>query len=599
MKKKQFDFRKMSFYQIWIRSFCDGNGDGIGDLYGVYEKLDYIKSLGVDGIWFSPIFPSPNADYGYDISDYKNIHPDYGTLEQFRKVLDRAHGLGLKVLLDLVINHTSDEHPWFIESCKGKDNPYSDYYIWRDPLGAEKKRTPPNNWFSQFEGLAWEYNEQRGQYYLHIFARKQPDLNMDNPKVREEVKSIMRFWLDLGVDGFREDVINFISKDPRLPDGLPFLPAINGLPFYKDGPNLHRYLQEFREVALEYGAVQIGEAPFTGVKKALSYIAGKDRVLDMLIQFDTMMADCFMTEYVYHGFRLGKLKRAFSRWEYGLQGKRDGQKGTACMAWNALYLENHDHPRVVSRYGNLHFWRASATMLAASYIFQRGTPFLYQGQELGMTNIALDSIDQYLDVASKNAYNTFHLREPIEKRLRRIQISTRDSARTPVQWNGGPGAGFTSGTPWFTINPNYVKINAQDQEKKPCSVLNFYRSCLALRKSEETLLWGTYREYCRRHPKLFMYERRYKGEIILVVCSFSDKSLSWKLPRSLSRKAAAGKNAELLLANYPRIREKNADKDLRAREGGERCEERYMVKTAQMCIPLRPYEVQVWRMPAH
>ena len=592
MKKKQFDFRKMSFYQIWIRSFCDGNGDGIGDLYGVYEKLDYIKSLGVDGIWFSPIFPSPNADYGYDISDYKSIHPDYGTLEQFRKVLDRAHELGLKVLLDLVINHTSDEHPWFIESCKGKDNPYSDYYIWRDPLGAEKKRIPPNNWFSQFEGLAWEYNGQRGQYYLHIFARKQPDLNMDNPKVREEVKSIMRFWLDLGVDGFREDVINFISKDPRLPDGLPFLPVINGLPFYKDGPNLHKYLQEFREVALEYGAVQIGEAPFTGVKKALSYIAGKDRVLDMLIQFDTMMADCFMTEYVYHGFRLGKLKRAFSRWEYGLQGKRDRQKGTACMAWNALYLENHDHPRVVSRYGNLHFWRASATMLAASYIFQRGTPFLYQGQELGMTNIALDSIDQYLDVASKNAYYTFHLREPIEKRLRRIQISTRDSARTPVQWSGDPGAGFTSGIPWFTINPNYVKINAQDQEKKPYSILNFYRSCLALRKSEETLLWGTYREYFRRHPKLFMYERRYKGEVILVVCSFSDKPLSWKLPRSLSRKGAAGKRAELLLANYPRAGTRDGKKDSAWKE----IRKRHFVRVSEICRPLRPYEAQVWKI---
>lgn len=592
MKKKQFDFRKMSFYQIWVRSFCDGNGDGIGDLYGVYDKLDYIKSLGVDGIWFSPIFPSPNADYGYDISDYKNIHPDYGTLEQFEKVLDRAHALGLKVLLDLVINHTSDEHPWFIESCKGKDNPYSDYYIWRDPMGAERKKRPPNNWFSQFEGLAWEYNEQRGQYYLHIFARKQPDLNMDNPKVREEVKSIMRFWLDLGVDGFREDVINFISKDPGLPDGLPFLPAINGLPFYKDGPNLHKYLQEFREAALEYGAVQIGEAPFTGVKKALSYIAGKDRVLDMLIQFDTMMADCFMTEYVYHGFRLRKLKRAFSRWEYGLQGRQAGRKGTACMAWNALYLENHDHPRVVSRYGNLRFWRASATMLAASYIFQRGTPFLYQGQELGMTNIALDSIDQYLDVASKNAYNTFHLREPVEKRLRRIQISTRDSARTPVQWSGGPGAGFTSGTPWFTINPNYVKINARDQEKKPWSILNFYRRCLALRKSEETLLWGTYREYCHRHPKLFMYERRYKGEVILVVCSFSDKPLSWKLPRSLSRKTAAGKDAELLLANYPRAGCRDKKRGSCSKESGEK----QSVKAAEISCPLRPYEAQVWKI---
>ena len=319
--KKQFDFRKMSFYQIWIRSFCDGNGDGIGDLYGVYDKLEYIKSLGVDGIWFSPIYPSPNADYGYDISNYKDIHPDYGTLEQFKKVLDRAHELGLKVLLDLVINHTSDEHPWFIESCKGKDNPYSDYYIWRDPHFKGETKLPPNNWYSQFEGLAWEYNEQRGQYYLHVFAKKQPDLNMDNPKVREEVKNIMRFWLDLGVDGFREDVINFISKVPELPNGWSFVPAINGLPFYKDGPNLCKYLQEFRDVALEYGAVQIGEAPFTSVKTALTYIGGRHRVLDMLIQFDTILADCFMTVYVYHGFRLRKLKRAFGKWQYGLQGR--------------------------------------------------------------------------------------------------------------------------------------------------------------------------------------------------------------------------------------------------------------------------------------
>ncbi|MBQ5986344.1 MAG: hypothetical protein IJL59_03675 [Clostridia bacterium] len=235
---EQFDFRRLSLYQIWIRSFADGNGDGIGDLYGVYDKLDYIKSLGVDGIWFSPIYPSPNADYGYDISDYRNIHPDYGTLDQFKKVLDRAHALGLKVILDLVVNHTSDEHPWFLESRKGKDNPYSDYYIWRDPKWGKKGRRPPNNWFSQFEGLAWEYGEERQQYYLHVFAKKQPDLNMDNPKVREEVKSIMRFWLDMGVDGFREDVITYISKHEKLPDGIPFLPAVNGLPYYKDGPNL-------------------------------------------------------------------------------------------------------------------------------------------------------------------------------------------------------------------------------------------------------------------------------------------------------------------------------------------------------------------------
>ena len=335
----------MAIYQIWVRSFCDGNGDGIGDLYGVYDKLEYIRSLGVDGIWFSPIYPSPNADFGYDISDYKSIHPDYGTLDQFKKVLDKAHELGLIVLMDLVINHTSDEHPWFIESCKGRDNPYSDYYIWRDPRFKGEEMLPPNNWYSQFEGLAWEYCPRRGQYYLHVFAKKQPDLNMDNPKVREEIKKIMRFWLDMGVDGFREDVINFISKHPELPDGIPFLPAINGLPFYKDGPNLMCYLREFREVAGQYGAIQIGEAPFTPVKTALTYIGGKDRVLDLMIQFDTMLADCFMTEYVHHPFSLRKYKRAVGRWQYGLAGK----------AWNAPYLENHDHPRVISRYGSRRF----------------------------------------------------------------------------------------------------------------------------------------------------------------------------------------------------------------------------------------------------
>ena len=363
--KNHKDFRRMSFYQIWIRSFADGNGDGIGDLYGVYDKLEYLRDLGVDAIWFSPIYPSPNADYGYDIADYRNIHPDYGDLDQFRKVLDRAHELGMDVLMDLVINHTSDEHFWFRESCKGKDNPYSDYYIWRDPKYVKGRRLPPNNWFSQFEGRAWEYNEQRDQYYLHLFTKRQPDLNMDNPKVREEVKEIMRFWLDMGVDGFREDVITYISKNPELPDGYPWLPRINGLRHYKDGPNLMKYLREFRQVAREYDAIQIGEAPMTPVETALTYMDGGERVLDMMIQFDTTFADCFLTEYVWHPFSLRKLKGAFSKWQYALSGK----------AWNALYLENHDHPRVISRYGSEKFRRESGTCLAASYIFQQGCPF--------------------------------------------------------------------------------------------------------------------------------------------------------------------------------------------------------------------------------
>ena len=550
---EQFDFRRMSLYQIWVRSFADGNGDGIGDLYGVYDKLDYIKSLGVDGIWFSPIYPSPNADYGYDISDYRNIHPDFGTLEQFDKVLHRAHELGLKVILDLVINHTSDEHPWFLESRKGKDNPYSDYYIWRDPRRGKKGHRPPNNWFSQFEGLAWEYEPQRDQYYLHVFAKKQPDLNMDNPKVREEVKGIMRFWLDRGVDGFREDVITFISKDERLPDGLPFLPVINGMPFYKDGPNLMQYLREFRQVAKEYGAVQIGEAPMTPVKTALTYLCGEDRVLDMMIQFDTMMADCFMTEFVHRPFRLRKLKRAFSRWQYALAGQ----------GWNALYLENHDHPRIISRYGSEKYWRESGTMLAACYLFQQGTPFIYQGQEIGMTNIRLDAIDKYIDIASIRAYHAYFTRQPHEKRMRRIHVSSRDSARTPVQWNDGPNAGFTAGTPWFHVNPNYRTVNAAAEEGDPDSILNFYRRCLALRKGSETLLWGAYREYQPWRGKVYLYERAYQGERILVICSFSHLPQLYRLPRGYDET-----RAELFLCNYPQ---------------------------APALGKLRPYEAQVYR----
>ena len=552
--RKDIDFRRLSFYQIWIRSFADGNGDGIGDLYGVYDKLEYIHSLGVDAIWFSPIYPSPNADYGYDISDYRDIHPDYGTLEQFKKVLNKAHELGMYVLMDLVINHTSDEHPWFLESKKSRDNPYSDYYIWRDPLTIKGKRLPPNNWFSQFEGLAWEYCEEREQFYLHIFARKQPDLNMDNPVVRNEVKDIMRFWLDMGVDGFREDVITFISKVNDLPNGISWLPAINGLPYYKDGPKLMDYLHEFREVAKEYNAIQIGEAPMTPVKTALTYITGEDRVLDMMIQFDTMMADCILTEYVWHRFSLLKLKRAFSKWQNTLQGK----------AWNALYLENHDHPRVINRYGSIRYWRESGTCLAASYIFQQGCPFIYQGQEIGMTNIHLPSIDMYEDIASKNAYHTFHKRESEEMRLRRIHISSRDSSRTPVQWDNSKNAGFSEAKPWFYVNPNYKKVNAAAEEEDESSILNFYRKCLALRKSTDTLIYGTYKEYYHLSSKIFEYERSLDGDRYLIVCSYSKQHTGLRMPK-FWRKA----EKELVLCNYKK-------------NGPE--------------LSLRPYETRVYHM---
>ena len=546
---KQFDFRGLSLYQIWIRSFADGNGDGIGDLYGVYDKLEYIRDLGVGGIWFSPVYPSPNADYGYDISDYRNIHPDYGTLEQFKKVLDKAHALGMKVIMDLVINHTSDEHPWFLESRKSKDNPYSDYYIWRD---ARPGHRLPNNWDSQFEGKAWEYCPERDQYYLHVFAKKQPDLNMDNPAVREEVKSIMRYWLDMGVDGFREDVITYISKHEQLPDGLPFVPVVNGLPFYKDGPNIMKYLREFREVAKEYGAIQVGEAPLTPIKTALTYLSGEDRVLDMMIQFDTMGADCIINEYMHLPFSLRKYKRAVSLWQNELAGK----------AWNTLYLENHDHPRIINRYGSLQFWKESGKALAASYLFLQGCPFVYQGQEIGMTNIELDSIDQYIDVASKNMYRTFFTHMPQSFRMHLIHLSSRDSSRTPMQWSDAPNAGFTTGKPWFVVNPNYPKINVAAEKDDPDSILHFYRKALRLRSATPALLYGTYTEYQRRSRRRFVYAREYEGERVLVVISFAKQTHRHRLPQGFEPQTL-----ELLLSNYPDS------------------------------VPgtLRPYEAQVWR----
>ncbi len=523
-------YKRMSFYQIWIRSFKDGNGDGIGDLKGVYEKLGYIKSLGVDGIWFSPIYPSPKADYGYDISDYKNIDPEYGTLDDFKKVLNEAHRLGLKIIMDLVVNHTSDEHPWFKESRKSRNNPYSDYYIWRDK---------PNNWNSLFEGKAWEYDSERGQYYLHIFAKKQPDLNMDNPKVREEVKSIMRFWLDMGVDGFREDVINFISKAEGLPDGLPFVPAVNGMPYYKDGPHIHEYMAEFRKVCEEYDCIQIGEGPMTTVSSALKYLTGENKSLDMMFSFDHMMADCFYTEYEHRPFKLYRYKKALSKWQYALAGK----------AWNALYIENHDHPRIISRYGSEKLRYESGSALAVSFLFLQGTPFIYQGQEIGMSNIRLRSIENYADVSSINNFNSYHLKESIEKRLKRIHLSSRDSSRTPMQWTADKYAGFSTHEPWFYVNRNHAYVNVDEEEHNESSLLNFYRKCLQIRKNSRTLIYGKYKEYFPKDPYIYMYERSLEGMYYLIICSFAKHTVKVRIPKNL-----AEVKLKLVISNYAGLR---------------------------------------------
>lgn len=524
-------YKNKVFYQVWPRSFADGNGDGIGDLAGVLAKLDYIRSLGADGIWFSPLYPSPNADCGYDISDYTDISPEYGDLGLFRRVLAGAHERGMAVLMDLVVNHTSDEHPWFQKSRR-RIEPYTDYYIWRP---ARPDGGLPNNWDSLFEGKAWQWDDVRGEYYLHLFAVKQPDLNMDNPRVREEVKKILRFWLDLGVDGFREDVITFISKAEGLPDDR-LMPASRGLPYYNHGPHIHEYLSEFRrDVFSKYDCMTLAEAPLVRPKKALEYIREPDGELDMMIQFQCMCADCLLTDYLPLPFSLPRLKRAFGGWQRGVRGR----------GWNMLYLENHDHPRIISRYGSEKFRVQSGKMLAAAYLFLQGTPFIYQGQEIGMTNWRPDSAEQYEDVQTRYQYKVWHPHAPEKLRLARLWRASRDSARTPMQWTGGDNAGFSAAKPWFAVNPNYRDVNAAAQERDPDSLLNFYRAAIALRKSLQVVRDGKYREWYRLSRELYVYERGNENQRLLVVCSFTARPVRFAAPPGCD--LAAGK---LLLKNY-------------------------------------------------
>ena len=527
-------YKELVVYQIWPRSFCDSNGDGIGDLQGVYSKLDYLQSLGVNAIWFSPVYPTPNADYGYDIADYRNINPEYGTLDDFKMVLDGAHERGMKVIMDLVVNHTSDEHEWFKESMKGEDNPYHDYYFWRKGKDGKK---PPNNWLSTFEGGAWEYNEELDKYYLHVFAKKQPDLNMDNPKVREEVKDIMRFWLDMGVDGFREDVITWISKAEGLPNGFP-LPAATGIEHYKKGPHLDEYLMEFRrDVIDKYDCFVVAEGPMMTTDFALPYIKeGPNQTLDMMFHFQHMEADCLVTDWVKVPFNLRKMKSAFSRWQYQLYGK----------GWNALYIENHDHPRIINRYGSLDYRVESGKMLAAMYMLQCGTPFIYQGQEIGMTNVNLSKLDEFKDVLTFNNVKLFKKLGYNEERfVQHANKVSRETARSPVQWSAEENAGFTTGTPWFKICDNYKEINVETADKDPDSILNFYRKLIKFKKENEVAIYGKYQEFYKNSSSLYVYERVLGDEKLLVVCSFKENSVKFKAPAGYELS-----KGELVFSNY-------------------------------------------------
>lgn len=528
-------------YQIYPRSFKDSNGDGIGDLEGIYEKLDYLAELGIDVIWMSPVYKSPNDDNGYDISDYQDIMDDFGTMDDFDRVLKKAHSLNIKIMMDLVVNHTSDEHKWFIESKKSKDNPYHDYYMWADP---DKNGNPPNRWESCFSGSAWEYVESVGQFYLHSFSRKQPDLNWDNPKVREEVFKMMTWWCDKGIDGFRMDVISMISKYPGLPDGPENGNGYTGNTSC-DGPNIHKYLREMNEKVLsKYHLITVGECPGVNAEQAKKYANIDGSELDMIFQFEhvsgSALKPCHHGKWDGEAMTMPELRANFTKWQKDLEG----------CAWNSLFLSNHDQPRCVSRFGNdsEQYRELSAKMLATMTHFQKGTPYVYQGEELGMTNAYMENIADYRDIESLNAYKELTTKEniPAETVMGYIKAVGRDNARTPMQWDASENGGFTSGTPWLQVNKNYKTINAAAQVNDPDSVFAYYKKLIALRHTNEVMVNGVYDVLIPDHPQIYAYTRTLGDKQLLVLCNDSDTNVA--IPAELQEKIHAAKN--ILIQNY-------------------------------------------------
>ena len=502
-------------YQIYPRSFCDSNGDGIGDIRGIISKLDYLKRLGVDIIWISPIYKSPNDDNGYDISDYQDIMDDFGTMEDFDELLQEAHKRNLRIIMDLVVNHTSDEHAWFTQSRESKDNPYRDYYIWREG----KDGNPPNNWGSWFGGPAWEYDEKTDMYYMHIFSKKQPDLNWENEKVRREVYDMMLWWLDKGVDGFRMDVISLISTVQEMPDGEVRKGEYGDLePYCAHGPRVHEYLREMnREVLSKYDIMTVGEAACVTLEEAKKYAGAGRGELDTVFQFEHMELT-----YGANGkwndapVKLTELKAVFDKWERGLEG----------IAWNTLFWSNHDQPRAVSRFGNEgRYWELSAKMLATCLHMMKGTPYIYQGEEIGMLNAGFQELSDYRDVESINAYHDLVEKQgvPHEKMMEYLRKSSRDNARTPMQWDDTEHAGFSTGEPWIAVNPNYKYINAKVQMNDPASIYNYYQKLIELRHENELIVYGDFELLLPDSEEIFAYRRTLGEEELLVLCNFTDR----------------------------------------------------------------------------
>ena len=512
MEKKWW--KEAVIYQIYPRSFADSNGDGVGDLNGITEHLDYLEELGIDVIWLSPVYESPNDDNGYDISDYQSIMKDFGTMEDFDRLIAEAHRRGIKIVMDLVVNHTSDEHRWFVESRKSTDNPYRDYYIWKEPKDGRE----PNNWGSSFGGPAWEYDEESNMYYLHCFSKRQPDLNWENEDVRKEVYRMMTWWCEKGIDGFRMDVISMISKDPAFPDGA----VKDGLyadlqPYVCNGPKVHEYLQEMnREVLSKYDLLTVGEAAGVTVEEAKRYADARGTELCMVFQFEHMdVAAGEHGKWTDHRVEMPKLRAVLNKWQTELDGK----------AWNSLYWNNHDQPRAVSRFGNdsEEYREVSAKMLATCLHMMKGTPYIYQGEELGMTNAYFDRIEQYRDIESIRAFEEYTMNHIMseDEMLRCLKAVSRDNARTPMQWDDGSNGGFTEGIPWIELNPNYASVNAKQEMEASDSVFQYYKKLISLRKKHDIIVYGTFMPLLEEDEHIYAYERAYKGHTLLTACNFS------------------------------------------------------------------------------
>lgn len=536
-------------YQIYPQSFKDSNNDGIGDINGIREKIPYLKDLGVNVLWLNPIYESPMVDNGYDISDYYKIADCYGTMEDFENLLKEAHDVGIKIIMDLAVCASSIEHKWFKESKKSRDNKYSDYYIWKDP---KEDGSAPNNWGSIFgSGSAWEYVEERGQYYLHLFAVEQPDLNWENPDLRNEVYENMEFWLKKGIDGFRLDSISLISKKQDFPDDPAAIENGYGSPYFgaSNGPRVHEFLQEMYEKVLsKYDVMTVGEATRTPVDKALLYCQSERKELNMVFQFDHMHVDYGkFGRYSDLKFKLSDLKEAMFLWQKSLNG----------VGWNSLYWDNHDQPRFVSRFGNddSKYRKLSATMLATVLYFQQGTPFIYQGDEIGMTNVAFDSIDSYKDIEAHNMYLKFsNMGLSNDEIMSYIHNKSRDNARTPMQWNSNSFAGFSGVDPWIELNPNYSKINVENDMNSDFSIHDYYKKLIKYRKGNEIVRDGDFKEIGLEDSDIFSYTRTYKGKTLLVLGSFSDKKVCYNIPNNLQKF-----KRELVVSNYNGNIEQNKD----------------------------------------